>query len=201
MSHGLSTTLWPGSIPFASGPRLTTSATTSWPGTWGSEEKADIGLSMSPSLKSPMTSLASDPHTPGEDRPGDDPVRTDRSGVRHLVHARTAARAAPAPTRRQAPAASRPDRAVRRRRAPSSSPRTRSDACRPSALSPLAITPSVSSASAHVIQITPFSDSRASSSTQSPTRSHQTSRLCLPELGGAGRDGLGSPTNRGKGAC
>ncbi len=41
-----------------------TSATTSWPGTWGRDEKAAMGLSMSPVLKSPRTSLASDPQTP-----------------------------------------------------------------------------------------------------------------------------------------
>ncbi len=64
VSHGLSTTRWPTSTPRASGPSSTTSVTTSWPGTWGREEKADIGLSMSPSLKSPRTSLASDPQIP-----------------------------------------------------------------------------------------------------------------------------------------
>ena len=64
LSHGLSSTRCPTSTPSASGPRATTSATTSWPGTWGSEEKAAIGLSMSPSWKSPSTSLASEPHTP-----------------------------------------------------------------------------------------------------------------------------------------
>ena len=48
----------------ASGPSATTSATTSWPGTCGSEEKAAIGLSMSPVLKSPRTSLASEPQMP-----------------------------------------------------------------------------------------------------------------------------------------
>ncbi len=64
VSHGLSTTRWPTSRPRASGPRATTSATTSWPGTWGSEEKAAIGLSMSPVLKSPSTSLASEPQMP-----------------------------------------------------------------------------------------------------------------------------------------
>ena len=64
VNHGLSTTRWPTSSPRASGPRATTSATTSCPGTCGSEEKAAMGLSMSPVLKSPSTSLASDPQMP-----------------------------------------------------------------------------------------------------------------------------------------
>ena len=68
VSHGLRTTRSPISTPSARGPTSTTSATTSCPGTWGSDEKADMGLSMSPSPKSPMTSLASDPQMP--DRTG-----------------------------------------------------------------------------------------------------------------------------------
>ncbi len=64
VSHGLSSTRWPTSRPCASGPSDTTSATTSWPGTWGIEEKAAIGLSMSPDSNSPSTSLVSEPHTP-----------------------------------------------------------------------------------------------------------------------------------------
>ena len=64
VNQGLRTTRWPTSSPRASGPRATTSATTSCPGTWGSEEKAAMGLSMSPVLKSPSTSLASDPQMP-----------------------------------------------------------------------------------------------------------------------------------------
>ncbi len=64
VSQGFSTTRWPTSSPRASGPSAVTSATTSCPGTWGSDEKAAIGLSMSPVLKSPSTSLASEPQTP-----------------------------------------------------------------------------------------------------------------------------------------
>ena len=64
VNQGLSTTRCPTSSPRASGPSATTSATTSCPGTWGREEKAAIGLSMSPVLKSPSTSLASEPQMP-----------------------------------------------------------------------------------------------------------------------------------------
>ena len=64
LSQGLSTTRCPTSTSRAAGPRETTSATTSCPGTWGSEENAAIGLSMSPSSNSPRTSLVSEPQTP-----------------------------------------------------------------------------------------------------------------------------------------
>ncbi len=87
LSQGLSTTRWPTSTPRASGPRATTSATTSWPGTWGSEEKAAIGLSMSPSWKSPEHQLGVGAAHPGEDRAGDHPVGMDGMGVVHLVEA------------------------------------------------------------------------------------------------------------------
>ncbi len=65
----------------------TTSATTSCPGTWGSDENAAIGLSMSPVLKSPRTSLASEPQIP--ERMGlviTQSGRTSR-GVVHVVQA------------------------------------------------------------------------------------------------------------------
>ena len=92
VSQGLSTTRCPTSSPRASGPRATTSATTSWPGTWGSEEKAAMGLSMSPVLKSPSTSLASDPQMPERMGLGHDPVGTDQPGVVDVVQAEGDAR-------------------------------------------------------------------------------------------------------------
>ncbi|HET6953805.1 MAG TPA: hypothetical protein VFI47_25805 [Acidimicrobiales bacterium] len=62
-SQGLRTTRWPTSKPLASGPNSTTSATTSWPGTWGNEHRPLSALSLSPS-KSPRTCLASEPQIP-----------------------------------------------------------------------------------------------------------------------------------------
>ena len=64
VSHGLSSTRCPTSRPLASGPSSTTSATTSCPGMWGMDEKAAMGLSTSPLVKSPSTNFVSDPQTP-----------------------------------------------------------------------------------------------------------------------------------------
>ena len=63
-SHGFSTTRWPTSKPEASGPSSTTSATTSWPMTWGNEQKPLMALSLSPSPKSSRICLESDPQMP-----------------------------------------------------------------------------------------------------------------------------------------
>ncbi len=63
-SHGLSTTRCPISSPRAAGPSATTSATTSWPITWGNEQNAAIALSVSPSPKSSRICLESEPQMP-----------------------------------------------------------------------------------------------------------------------------------------
>ena len=63
-SHGLSTTRCPTSSPRALGPSATTSATTSWPMTWGNEQNAAMALSTSSSPKSIRICLESDPQMP-----------------------------------------------------------------------------------------------------------------------------------------